>query len=144
MYRLHWMKAFSAGAIATLAMTITLLAAPLINLPAINFGRLLGHFIGLSDVPGWAVHFVMGTLFATSYAGFFMPLMPARNHPWLNGTIFGILLFLLFELVALPILGGGVFANGDIGLVATAALSHAIFGFCTGVVYKPALQPLTA
>ena len=133
-------RAAAAGLIGTATMTALLLIEPSIGLPNIAMGQILGGSLGLaSALPnvgaalGWALHFLMGTVFALVYAAALDRRLP--GSPLLRGILFGALLFLLAQVAFMPFVGGGFFSRGDPELILGSLLGHLVYGGTTGWVY---------
>jgi MFS family permease len=92
-----YLKTFLAGVTATLIMTGFMLLAPVIGLPKMNVGELLGSFVS-SEAVGWVLHFVIGIAFAFIYVSFFNRWLPVE-HKVLRGLIFGIIVFVVSEII---------------------------------------------
>ena len=140
-------RAIAAGLIGTATMTALLLIEPSIGLPTIAIGQILGGSLGLaSALPnvgaalGWALHFLIGALFALLYAAALERRLP--GGPVLRGLLFGALLFLLAQVAFMPFVGGGLFSRGDLQLIAGSLLGHLVYGSVTGWIYAGA--PATA
>ena len=103
---MNYLKVFLVGLIATGVMTGFMALAPYIGLPNMNAGEILGSMFGGNRIIGWAEHFVAGIIFAFIYAKFVNRLLPVENNI-ARGAIYGILLFILSEIVftAINVLG---------------------------------------
>ena len=55
-----------------------------------------------------------------------------------RGLIFGVLVFIVAQLVFAPLTGSGVFSNGDIVLLLGGLLGHLVYGSVVGYVYGDA------
>jgi hypothetical protein len=105
---MNYPKILLAGITATLVMTGFMLLAPVIGLPRMNAGEILGSMYGGNNVLGWIEHFVAGIIFAFIYAGFVNRLLPVENHVF-RGAIYGVLLCILTDFIFLVInLMGGM------------------------------------
>jgi hypothetical protein len=92
------MRVILAGLAATAAMTLFMLIAPLINLPQMNWGELLGAMFGNIEIIGWALHFLIGVFFAFLYAFIFNHWLPVIND-MARGMVYGIILFVFTQIV---------------------------------------------
>src|SRR6267143_153552 len=45
-----------AGAVGTAAMTMLMLVAPLMGIPKMAIGEMLGRFLGIGTAAGWVLH----------------------------------------------------------------------------------------
>jgi hypothetical protein len=101
-------KVIIAGLSATVAMTIFMLIAPLIHLPEMNWGTLLGAMFGHITALGWVLHFLIGIFFAFLYALIFNHWLPVINDV-ARGMVYGIILFVFTEIVFTSISLGGFY-----------------------------------
>jgi uncharacterized membrane protein YagU involved in acid resistance len=133
-------RAAAAGLVATGAMTALLLVEPSIGLPKIAIGQILSTSLGLASARlsigpaiGWIIDFLVGVVLALIYAAVFDRRLPGK--PLVRGVLFGVLVFVGAQLAFMPLVGGGVFSNGDIELLAGSLLGHVVYGGLTGWIY---------
>lgn len=72
-------KILVGGLVATGAMTLLMLVAPMMGMPPMNMGAMLGGMLGTSATVGWMMHFMIGIVFTAVYAYFFNPRLPIQN-----------------------------------------------------------------
>lgn len=137
-------RALGAGATATAVMTALWLVEPSIGLPRIAVGHMLSTAMSVSvahwgpgAAGGWIVHLLVGMGLALVYAWAFAGRLHAR--PLVSGAIYGIAVFLLSELVFMPLVGAGLFARGDFELLAGSLLGNVVYGLVLGWIYGPPL-----
>jgi uncharacterized membrane protein YagU involved in acid resistance len=137
-------RAVAAGLIGTATMTALLLIEPSVGLPNIAIGQILSTALGLASAHlssgaaiGWCIHFGVGVVFALVYAAVFARRLP--GGPFVRGVLFGGLIFLLAQLIFMPLVGGGVFSRGDAEMIAGSLLGHLVYGGVVGWIYS--LQP---
>jgi hypothetical protein len=79
-------KAFKAGVIATLPMTLILYSVSLLKLPPVDIFRILGKLITpknrLAVVVGIVLHFVTGGVFGLVYAALWQAGIGRTNWHW--------------------------------------------------------------
>ena len=133
-------RAAAAGLVGTGVMTALLLVEPSVGLPKIAMGQVLSTSLGLTSAHlpvgpalGWVLHFVVGMLLALVYAAAFYRRLPGT--PLMRGMLYGMLVFLVAQLVFMPLVGGGVFSRGDGELLAGSLLGHLVYGGLTGWIY---------
>ena len=133
-------RAVIAGLIGTAAMTALLLVEPSVGLPKIAIGQILSTSLGLASayLPfgpalGWVIDFLVGVVLALIYAGFLIHRLP--GGALLRGALYGTLVFVVAQLVFMPLVGGGVFSNGDLELLAGSLLGHLVYGGLVGWLY---------
>ena len=134
-------RAVAAGLIGTATMTALLLIEPSVGLPNIAIGQILSTALGLASAHlssgaalGWCIHFGVGVAFALVYAAVFARRPPSR--PFLRGVLYGALIFLLAQLIFMPLVGGGVFSRGDAEMLAGSLLGHLVYGGVVGWIYS--------
>ena len=149
-------KAFAAGIVGAIAMTIIMVMARAMGMPA-NLEMMLGTMMGnppsaMAWVIGLIIHLIAGGVLALIYAAGFEYWI--QRADWLVGLGFGVIHTLFSGLVVLGMLPAihplvpemmaapGVFmANlGVEGVVAFVAL-HLIYGAMVGAMYGPVLHP---
>jgi uncharacterized membrane protein YagU involved in acid resistance len=133
-------RAAAAGLVGTGVMTALLLVEPSVGLPKIAMGQVLSTWLGLASAHlvlgpalGWILHFLIGTLLALIYAAVFDRRLPGPALA--RGLLYGVLVFVVAQLVFMPLVGGGVFSRGDVELLAGSLLGHLVYGGLTGWIY---------
>jgi hypothetical protein len=132
MSSLNAKRAIVAGVAGTAAMTMVMVMAPLMGLPPMNVGAMLGSVMGGSVVLGWTAHAMIGVVLAVIYGFAFAGRLPGPGP--LRGMAFGVAPWLLAQVVVMPMMGAGFFSGS--ALVAGASLmGHLIYGGVVGAVY---------
>lgn len=133
-------RAIGAGLVATGTMTALLLIEPSIGLPQIAIGQLLSTSLGLTTAllpsgpaVGWILHFLIGSVLGLIYASVFAHRLPGRPIP--RGMLYGVLVFILAQLVFMPLAGGGFFSGGDMQMLVGSLFGHLLFGAVVGWIY---------
>jgi uncharacterized membrane protein YagU involved in acid resistance len=147
---MNTIRAAAAGFIGTAVMTALLLVEPSVGLPKIAIGQILSTSLGLASAHltigpalGWILHFLIGALLALVYAAVFDRWLPGT--PLTRGMLYGVLVFVVAQLVFMPLVGGGVFSRGDVELLAGSLLGHLVYGGLTGWIYgEPRPSDLTS
>ncbi len=122
-----------AGVVGTAGITMLMLGAPLMGMPRMPIGEMLGTFLHIGSTAGWAMHVVIGLVLALIYAAWFAARLP--GGPALRGAIYGFGVFLLAQLVVTPMMGGGVFSGGNMAMIAGSLMGHLVYGALVGAVY---------
>lgn len=138
--RMNTARAAAAGLAGTAAMTALLLVEPSVGLPKIAMGQILSSSLGLASARltvgpavGWGVHFAIGMVLGLVYAAVFERRLPGT--PLVRGLAYGALVFVVAQLVFMPLVGGGVFSRGDGELLAGSLLGHLVYGGLTAWIY---------
>jgi uncharacterized membrane protein YagU involved in acid resistance len=133
-------RAAAAGFVGTGLMTALLLVEPSVGLPKIAMGQVLSTSLGATSAHltigpaiGWCMHFVIGMLLALVYAAVFDGRLPGTALT--RGMLYGVLVFVVAQLVFMPLVGGGVFSRGDTELLAGSLLGHLVYGGSMGWIY---------
>lgn len=133
-------RAVAAGMVGTAAMTALLLIEPSVGLPKIAMGQVVSTSLGLASASlkvgpgvGWVLHFLVGVALAILYAAFIAARLP--GSPLVRGLIYGALIFLVAQVVFIPLAGMGVFSRGEIELVVGSLLGHLVYGGLIGWIY---------
>ena len=133
-------RAAAAGLIGTAAMTALLLVEPSVGLPKIAIGQILSTSLGflsahltIGPTVGWILHFLVGVVLALIYAAVFERRLPGKALT--RGVLYGVMVFVVAQLVFMPMVGGGVFSRGDAQLLAGSLLGHVVYGGLTGWIY---------
>ena len=133
-------RAAASGFVGTGVMTALLLVEPSVGLPKIAMGQVLSTSLALTSAHltigpalGWALHFLIGMLLALVYAAFFDRRLPGT--PLVRGLLYGLFVFVVAQLVFMPLVGGGVFSRGDVELLTGSLVGHLVYGGLTGWIY---------
>jgi hypothetical protein len=133
-------RALVGGLLGTAAMTALLLVEPSIGLPKIAMGQVLSSSLGLTTAHlsigpavGWGLHFVIGMALALIYGAVFDGRL--AGGPVLRGVLFGGLVFVVAQVVFMPLVGGGFFSRGDPELIAGSLIGHLVYGAVVGWTY---------
>ena len=143
-------RATAAGVIGTAVITALWQVEPAIGLPRIAVGHILSTFMAVSVAHlnvgisgGWVVHFIVGILLALLYAWAFAERLPG-SAVW-RGATYGVLVFILAQVVFMPLVGGGIFSRGDVELLAGSLLGHLAYGIVVAWIYdQPPAVPAAA
>ncbi len=136
MKELNWRKIGLAGLAGTLAMTMLMLIGPLMGMPKMDMGSMLGPMNPIVALPywmGWVMHFIIGIVLTGIYAAFSIKILPSDG--WKRGAIFSLAPFLMKEIIVSPMMGMGVFEGGDMLMIIGSLLGHLVYGGVMGFVY---------
>jgi uncharacterized membrane protein YagU involved in acid resistance len=126
-------------------MTMIMYAAPMMGMPKMDIAAMLGSMLNGGQMPqpssgswliGMMMHFVNGTIiFPLIYAYVLYRVLPGA--PWLKGLTWGVILWLLAQLMVMPMMGMGFFSsNAPQALMAVmgSLLGHVIYGVVLGSI----------
>ncbi len=110
-------KVILGGFVATLVMTMMMFTARMMGLPKMDIAAMLGSMMS-GPIPatmsrtwwmGELLHFINGTIvFSLVYAYVFSARFP--GSPWLKGVQWGLSLWILAQVLIMPIMGMGFFS----------------------------------
>lgn len=120
-----------AGVIATAVMTLVMFIAPMMGMPKMNPPAMLSMVMGFPLAIGWMMHFMIGIIFALSYAFIFRNLLKKISSNVVKGVIFGIIAFVWAQIsmkmmglvFMMPSMPGSAVLN-----IMGSMLGHIVFG----------------
>jgi hypothetical protein len=132
-------RAVVAGLAATGSMTALWLIEPRIGLARLAVGDILSSLLAVATayaspgpVLGWTFHFLVGGSLAVLYAGAFAPRLP--GSPAARGLLFGFGIFVVAQLVFMPLVGAGIFSRGDPAMLLGSLVGHLAYGGVLGLI----------
>ncbi|MBI4263922.1 MAG: hypothetical protein HY657_06085 [Acidobacteria bacterium] len=134
-------KAVGGGFVGTLAMSMMMyLVAPMMGLN-MDVAAMLGGMLGIGWTGGMLMHFVNGTIvFPLIYVFALYSRLP--GNPALKGTTWGLILWLVAQVVVMPMAGAGLFSAAMGGMMAAAGslVGHVLYGAVLGVIAGEAVR----
>mgnify|MGYP005818729035 CR=1 FL=1 len=128
-------RAIGGGLVGTLAMTLMIyLVAPMMGVKMDIAGSLAG-MLGTSWTVGLIMHLINGTvIFPLIYALVLFRVL--KGGQAVKGAEWGVILWLVAQLVVMPMLGAGVFSLKTGGPMAAMAslIGHLVYGSLLGAV----------
>ena len=125
-----------AGLAGTFVMTLLMLMAPLMGMPKMPIGDMLGQFLHIGPVAWWVMHFVIGIVLAAIYAALFAARLPGSAP--LRGALYGAGVFVVAQVAVTPMMGGGVFSGGNMPVLAGSPIGHLVYaGIVAGLYGRP-------
>lgn len=128
-------SAIVAGLAATAAMTVLMLMAPMMGMPPMNIGAMLGSVMGGSIILGWVAHFMIGVVLALGYAAIFASKLPGA--PAVRGALYSLLPWLMAQVIVMPMMGMGLF-SGSMVAAGGSLMGHIVYGIVLGALYHEA------
>ena len=127
-------KAILGGVVGTALMTLMMyFVAPMMMGQRMDIAKMLGSMMGNSWMMGMVAHIINGTVvFPLIYVFLLYKFLPGA--PWLKGTLWGVVLWLLAQVVVMPMMGGGMFSSQMGGMMAAGGslVGHVIYGAALG------------
>jgi len=128
-------RALLGGLAGTIALTLMMYkVAPMMTGRAMDIAGMLGQMLG-----GWwmgmAMHFINGTvIFPLVYALLLYRFLP--GPPVVKGLVWGVILWLIAQLMIMPMMGAGVFSANAGGMKAAmgSLVGHLIYGALLGSI----------
>ena len=122
------------GFVGTVLLTsMTLFVAPMMTGQKMDMAAKLSEMMGTGPLIGMMMHFLIGSVvFPLIYGLVLFPFLPGA--PWIKGLICGVILWLGLEIVAMPMMGAGVFSSqmGGMKAVIAALIAHLVYGAALG------------
>lgn len=125
------------GLIATTAMTLLMLLAPMMGMPNMPIGEMLADFMHIPFVLGWIAHFMVGTILAAIHEIVWKKRLPAGAV--VNGMIFSLIPFFVAQIMVMPMMGAGFFSMNTpapMMMVMGSLMGHLVYGAVLGAVTK--------
>lgn len=125
----------TSGLLATAAMTALMLAAPIMRMPEMPVGKMLADFMHVPDALGWMIHAIIGIVLAALYIILLRDKL--HFHPAAKGMLFGMIPFLMAQLVVMPMMGMGIFTSASgpmqMKMVLGSLMGHLLYGLILGL-----------
>lgn len=135
MKRLNVTRAIVGGFVGTLAMTTMMyLVAPMMGVKMDIAGSLAG-MLGAPWAVGLAMHFLNGSvIFPLIYTLVLFRYL--KGGAVVRGITLGVVLWLMAQLLVMPMIGAGVFSSRMGGILAVAAslMAHVVYGALLGSI----------
>jgi uncharacterized membrane protein YagU involved in acid resistance len=130
------MKSVAGGLAGTVVMSMMMrFVAPMMLGHPMDIAAMLGNMMGGSYALGMAAHLMNGiVIFPLAYAFLAFRFLP--GPPALRGMTFGVILWLLAEVIVMPMAGAGFFSSeiGGAKAVMAALMGHLVYGALLGAI----------
>lgn len=124
-----------SGLIATAAMTMLMLIAPMMGMPEMPIGKMLAGFMNIPEALGWIMHVMIGVVLAALYILFFRDMF--TYSPAVKGMLYGMIPFFMAQLAVMPMMGMGVFTSAagpmQMKMVLGSLMGHLVYGLVLGL-----------
>ena len=123
------------GFVGTLMMSLMMkFAAPMITGKEMDIAAMLGNMMGGIYALGMTAHIMLGVLvFPLIYITILRHVLPGT--PIIKGFLFGTILWLIAEILVMPMAGAGFFMSeiGGAKAVMAALMGHLVYGGLLGI-----------
>jgi len=135
----QFLKSIIAGIVATIVVTVFMMAAPMMGVPKMSPPAMLANMMGVSLTIGWVLHFMVGILFALAYSFVFQKLIPLKNL-YLKGALYGVLLVIVAQVMMTMMAAPSPEGSMMLALMGKT-IGHIILGIVIAVIVEqtPAL-----
>jgi hypothetical protein len=131
-------RAILGGFVGTLAITLMMyIVSPIMTGMKMDIAAMLGKMLG-GWTMGMVMHFINGTIiFPLIYAYLLYHFLP--DGPAVKGITWGVILWLLAQLIVMPMIGAGVFSSKMGGGKAAmgSLIGHTVYGALLGWIGGP-------
>lgn len=128
-------RSILGGFAGTLVMTgMMYMVAPMMGLH-MDIAQMLGSMLANNWTAGMMMHFVNGTIiFPMIYAYLLFQWLP--GNPTMKGAAWGVILWLLAQVMVMPMMGGGFFSMAMGGMMAAmgSLVGHLLYGGILGAI----------
>ncbi|MCF8459373.1 MAG: DUF1440 domain-containing protein [Flavobacteriales bacterium] len=128
-----------AGSVATAVMSVIMFVGPMMGMPKMNPAEMLSGMMGVPVAVGWAMHFMIGVVFAAAYVLVFQAKVPIGNKP-LKGAVFGLVVFIFAQImmgIMGALMGGMPQPEGSMVLMMVGSImGHAVYGIVVALLAK--------
>ncbi len=138
-------RAIAGGIVGTLLMTIMTMVAPMMGMPKMDIAAMLGSLLGgpppdvgsSAWLVGFGMHLMIGiAILAIGYA-LINNYLPTSSS-LAKGLFYGVIVWLVAQLMVMPMMGAGFFSSHlpqGMMMAAGSLMGHLIYGAALGLVY---------
>ncbi len=138
-------RAIAGGIVGTLLMTIMTMLAPMMGMPKMDIAAMLGSLLGgpppdvgsSAWLVGFGMHLMIGiAILAIGYA-LINNYLPTSSS-LAKGLFYGVIVWLVAQLMVMPMMGAGFFSSHlpqGMMMAAGSLMGHLIYGAALGLVY---------
>jgi hypothetical protein len=131
----NFSRALAGGFAGTLAITIVMyVVAPMMGLH-MDIADMLSSVLGGSWTAGFVMHVVNGTIiFPAIFTFALYGLLPGPST--VKGAVWGVALWLMAQLIVMPMMGAGIFSSNIGGMMAAGGslVGHLLYGSVLGAI----------
>lgn len=128
-----------SGVAGTAVMTAIMFIGPMMGMPKMNPAEMLSSMSGMPVAAGWAMHFMIGIVFAAAYVYLFATKVKIGNR-LLKGAAFGMVVFIFAQVmmgIMGAIMGGMPQPEGSMVLMMVGSImGHVVYGVVVAAISK--------
>lgn len=131
----NYVRAVVGGLVGTIAMTLMMMfMAPMMGVH-MNIAKNLADMLGAPLMIGMAAHFMLGALVFPAVFVLLYRLLPGGSLA--KGLVLATVLWLMLEILAMPMMGMGVFGSAGPGMkgAVAALIAHLVYGIALGSAF---------
>ena len=139
-------KAIAAGFGGTLLMTMMMMIGPSMGMPRMDIAAMLGSMFAGGSPPmgsgswlvGFGMHLIIGIVLLPVGFALISNYLPTWNAV-IKGLFFGVTVWLIAQLMVMPMMGAGLFSSNlpqGRMLAVGSLLGHLLYGGVVGFVYQ--------
>lgn len=133
-------NSITAGIIGTGVMTLFMMIAPMMGMPKMSAPQMLSDMLGVPIAVGWIMHFMIGTIFATTYVFYIAHLLRKIDNRVLRGAVFGIIVFvfaqIMMKIMAMMMPPMPATEGSMMLMIVGSLLGHIVFGITVALTAK--------
>lgn len=133
----NFISIVKGGLIATAAMTLLMVLAPMMGMPKMAIGNMLAGFMHIPVTLGWVMHFIIGTILAAAFLLVWEQRLPGNGI--IKGLLFSLIPFFMAQIVVMPMMGAGLFSIHTpvpMMMVMGSLIGHMVYGAVLGAVTR--------
>ncbi len=129
-------QAVIGGLAGTILMTLLMYyVAPLMMSGPMDIATMLGDMMGMGARGGMLAIFLLGAVALPAVFGMVLWDKLPGGSGWMKGLVFGIALWVIAQLVMMPMAGAGIFSANHLEpmmAVIVSLMAHAVYGMVLG------------
>jgi uncharacterized membrane protein YagU involved in acid resistance len=136
-----------SGFAATVVMTLLMMIGGATGMPEMSPPDMLAGMMSVPLAMGWAIHFLIGILFASGYVFLFNKWLKKIGNRIARGAVYGVIAFIVAQ-AGFPVMEA-VFGSGDTpapeeGAIALmmigSVMGHVVFGIVIALLVRPVVS----
>jgi uncharacterized membrane protein YagU involved in acid resistance len=138
-------RAIAAGFVGTLVMTMVMMFAPAMGMPKMDIAAMLGGIFAAQPpamgsglwLIGFGMHLMIGVAVLSTGFALVKSYLPTASS-FFRGLFFGVGVWLMAQLIVMPMMGAGLFSSNlprGTMMAAGSLIGHLIYGGIVGLVY---------